>query len=64
MHVSALLTPPLTTVRQPMRELGEHACALLLRRVADPALPPLTERLPTELIVRESCGCPPNPPRP
>ena len=63
MHVSALLTPPLTTVRQPMRELGERACALLLRRVADAALPPRTERLPTELIVRESCGCPPNPPR-
>ncbi len=64
MHISALLTPPLTTVRQPMRELGERACALLLRRVADPALPPRAERLPTELIVRESCGCPPNPPRP
>ena len=58
MHISALLTPPLTTVRQPMRELGERACALLLQRVADPARPPRAERLPTELIVRESCGCP------
>jgi LacI family transcriptional regulator len=64
LHVSALLTPPLTTVRQPMRELGERASALLLRRVADPALPPLAERLPTELIVRESCGCPATPLRP
>jgi LacI family transcriptional regulator len=62
MHISALLTPPLTTVRQPMRELGERACALLLQRVADPALPPRAERLPTKLIVRESCGCPPDPP--
>jgi len=64
MYISALLTPPLTTVRQPMFELGERACAMLLGRVTDLALPPRAERLPTELIVRESCGCPPNPPRP
>jgi LacI family transcriptional regulator len=64
MHISALLTPPLTTVRQPMSELGERACALLLQRVTDPALPPRAERFPAELMIRESCGCPPNPPRP
>jgi LacI family transcriptional regulator len=57
MHLSALLAPPLTTVRQPMRLLGERACSLLLQRIADPTLPPRAERLPTELIVRESCGC-------
>lgn len=61
MHLGALLAPPLTTVRQPMRQLGERACSLLLQRVADPALPPRAERLPTELIVRESCGCGRNP---
>ena len=58
-HLGALLTPPLTTVHQPMRLLGERACALVLERIADPALPRRVERLPTELIVRESCGCPP-----
>jgi LacI family transcriptional regulator len=57
MHLSALLTPPLTTVRQPMRLLGQRACSCLLQRIGDPALPPRVERLPTELIVRESCGC-------
>jgi LacI family transcriptional regulator len=56
--LSALLAPPLTTVHQPMRLLGERACALLLQRIADPALPPRAERLPAELIIRESCGCP------
>ena len=56
-HLGALLTPPLTTVRQPMRLLGERACTRLLRRIADPALPRTVERLPTELIIRESCGC-------
>ncbi len=59
MHNSALLSPPLSTVRQPMRELGERASALLLERVADPARPPRAERLPVELIIRESCGCRP-----
>lgn len=56
--LGALFAPPLTTVRQPMRLLGERACAILLERIADPALPRRTERLATELIVRESCGCP------
>ena len=57
MRLSALLAPPLTTIRQPMRLIGEHACSRLLQRIADPALPPQAERLPTELIIRESCGC-------
>jgi LacI family transcriptional regulator len=61
MHLSALLAPPLTTVRQPMRLLGERACTRLLERIADPSLPPRSERLPAELIIRESCGCPPIP---
>jgi LacI family transcriptional regulator len=58
MHLGALLTPPLTTVHQPMRLLGERACAMLLERIADPALPHRAERLPTTLVIRESCGCP------
>jgi LacI family transcriptional regulator len=56
--LGALFAPPLTTVRQPMRLLGERACSLLLERIADPARPRRAERLATELIVRESCGCP------
>jgi LacI family transcriptional regulator len=52
-----LISPSLTTVRQPMRLLGERACSRLLQRIADPALPHQVELLPTELIVRESCGC-------
>jgi LacI family transcriptional regulator len=56
-HLGAMLTPPLTTVRQSMRLMGERACMLLLERIADPAAARRVERLPTELIVRESCGC-------
>lgn len=54
-----LSDPSLTTVHQPMRLLGERACVRLLERIADPGLPPRLEVLPTELVLRASCGCPP-----
>lgn len=56
---ASLCDPPLTTVHQPMRLLGERACARLIDRIADPGLPPRVELLPTELVLRSSCGCPP-----
>jgi LacI family transcriptional regulator len=56
-HLGALFTPALTTVHQPTRLLGERACALMLDRIAEPGLPRRVERLPTRLVVRESCGC-------
>ncbi len=49
--------PPLTTVHQPMRLLGERACARLLERIAAPSLPHRVDLLPTELVLRRSCGC-------
>ncbi len=58
-YPSSLFDPPLTTVYQPMRMLGERACARVLERIADPGLSPTVELLPTELVLRSSCGCPP-----
>jgi LacI family transcriptional regulator len=55
----SLFEPSLTTVHQPMRLLGERACARLLDRIAKPDLPPQVELLPTDLVLRKSCGCPP-----
>src|SRR5215831_15821746 len=55
----SLYDPPLTTVHQPMRLLGERACTRLLSRIARPSLRPKVELLPTELVLRSSCGCPP-----
>jgi LacI family transcriptional regulator len=57
MHTSAMTTPALTTVRQQTALMAERACARLLDRIADPALPRHVELLPAELIVRNSCGC-------
>jgi LacI family transcriptional regulator len=58
-YPASMFDPPLTTVAQPTRMLGERACARLLDRITDPALPPMVDLLPTELVLRESCGCPP-----
>ena len=48
----------LTTVRQPMRELGATAARLLEGRIGGGPVGPRTPTLPTELVTRTSCGCP------
>ena len=58
-YPGGLSEPPLTTVHQPMRLLGERACIRLLDRIARPGLRRRVEVLPTELVLRSSCGCPP-----
>jgi Periplasmic binding protein-like domain len=56
---ASLCDPPLTTVSQPMRTIGERACERLIERIVDPSLRSKVELLPTELVLRSSCGCPP-----
>jgi LacI family transcriptional regulator len=56
---ASLCDPPLTTVHQPMRLLGERACTRLLDRIARPGMSPKAELLPADLVLRSSCGCPP-----
>jgi LacI family transcriptional regulator len=58
-YPARLADPALSTVRQPTRLLGERACARLLDRISHPSLPPAVQLLPTELVLRSSCGCPP-----
>lgn len=53
-----LTEPPLTTAAQPIGEIGRTAVRLLLTRIADPAHPPRTVRLPATFVHRSSCGCP------
>jgi LacI family transcriptional regulator len=57
-YPSRMIDPPLTTVSQPLHALGTLAAQRLLARIEDRAVPPL-ELLPTDLVVRASCGCPP-----
>jgi DNA-binding LacI/PurR family transcriptional regulator/serine phosphatase RsbU (regulator of sigma subunit) len=49
-------TPPLTTVRQPLYQQGEAAMELVLTLIAGGKVQPETVA-PTELVVRQSCGC-------
>ena len=50
------LPTPLTTLRQPTRQIGEAALTVMLERVARQDLPPRETRLHGRLIIRESCG--------
>jgi GntR family transcriptional regulator, arabinose operon transcriptional repressor len=56
MDYASLLPVPLTTLRQPTREIGAAAFAAMLDRVARPDLPARDILLQTRLIVRRSCG--------
>ena len=58
-YPATLCDPPLTTVNQPIRSIGERSCERLIERIAHPTLRPVVELLPTELVIRTSCGCPP-----
>lgn len=49
--------PALTTVRQPMRQLGEQAVRMLLERMDKPEASRQNLTLPTEFEIRRSCGC-------
>jgi LacI family transcriptional regulator len=52
-----LSSPRVTTVHQPMLELGRAAVDTLLRRLNDPQQAPESRTLPVEVLLRESCGC-------
>lgn len=53
---ASLLPVPLTTVHQPVREIGEAALRAMLDRIRMPHLPPREVLLDGELVVRNSCG--------
>ncbi|WP_312171572.1 LacI family DNA-binding transcriptional regulator [Microbacterium sp.] len=54
LEAAALSRPALTTVRQPMIDLGRAAVQLLARRLEQPDAEPMTVRLPLQILVRES----------
>jgi LacI family transcriptional regulator len=56
MHVATLAEPQLTTVRQPVQELGYLSAQGLIGLVEGSITPPYQVELPTQLIIRETCG--------
>lgn len=53
--MAAYVRPPLTTVRVPVETLGRYGIDLLLDGFGDDTIP-VTVTVPTELVIRESCG--------
>jgi GntR family transcriptional regulator, arabinose operon transcriptional repressor len=53
---ASLLPVPLTTLRQPTRQIGDAALTAMLQRVGRADLPARDILLHCDLIVRESCG--------
>ena len=53
---SAVVSPPLTTIRQPREQLARTALKTLLSCIDGETVPGLLE-IQTELVVRTSCGC-------
>jgi len=61
---TAQMSPPLTTIRQPLAEMGRMAANILLRLIAGQQLESNHVELSTSLVVRESCALPRNGPLP
>jgi LacI family transcriptional regulator len=55
---AAFCTPSLTTVRQPLNEMGKRGARILLERIANPEKTELIAEvvMQPELVVRESTG--------
>jgi len=54
--LAARQTPPLTTIRQPIRQMGAMAVETLLTLLEDPEHGAHHILLPTQLVIRDSCG--------
>ena len=57
MPFSIHLTPPLTTVRAPTEQVGREGIHQLLRIIEGAPMEARVTLLPTQLILRQSCGC-------
>ncbi|UFU04549.1 LacI family transcriptional regulator [Ruania suaedae] len=54
-HAGRYSSPRLTTVRQPMAQLGEAAVETILQRLEHRDRPPQAIELPVDVLLRESC---------
>ena len=53
---ATLVSPPLTTIHQPCRDLAVVAFRTMLERLSEPTLPARSIYLTPHLVIRESCG--------
>ncbi len=50
-----ILFPPLSTMRQPLYEMGQAGVALLIDKISHPGRDPITQTFEAELVLRETC---------
>ena len=55
-ELAEIVVPGLTTVRQPLAEMGRMAVSLLMRLLENQRVDALRIELATKLVVRESTG--------
>jgi len=53
---ASFVYPKLTTVRQPLEQMGQIAVKMLLEQIEDQSRPPQRVALATQLVIRDSCG--------
>jgi len=53
---TSFVYPKLTTVRQPLEQMGQLAVKILLQQIDGQSYPPQHVALATHLIIRDSCG--------
>jgi LacI family transcriptional regulator len=53
---ASFVYPKLTTVRQPLEQMGQVAAKMLLEQIEDQSRPPQRVALATQLVIRDSCG--------
>jgi LacI family transcriptional regulator len=56
LELSVFLTPPLTTINAPTEYVGQTAAQHLFNLLASQEVD-LVTLLPTEIVIRRSCGC-------
>lgn len=54
--IASLTAIPLSTIRQPCRDMGTSAVLLMVRRIENRSMPPRSVMLDAELTIRDSCG--------
>jgi LacI family transcriptional regulator len=59
--MAEILNPPITSIAQPIRELGRNAVTLALAAIADPNAPAQKLIAETRLVIRQSTGSLPSP---
>jgi len=57
LDIARLVEPPLTTVAAPVRDLGAMAMDMLQRLVTGEMIAERKIILPTQLVIRRTCGC-------